>query len=62
MVDNDENKLNINQAGIFKGTYKIKIEFIAFNESDTAYAEFIIRENSSDLTGTDLRRDFSTLF
>ncbi len=54
--------LNINQAGIFKGTYEIKIEVIAFNESDTADAEFILRGNSYDLTGTDLRRDFSTLF
>jgi len=54
--------LNINQAGILKGTYKIKIEAIAFNESDTADAEFILHGNSFDLTGTDLRRDFSTLF
>jgi len=54
--------LNINQAGIFKGTYKIKIEAIVFDESNKADAEFILRENSSDLTGTDLRRDFSTLF
>ena len=59
---NEENMLNINQAGIFKGTYEIKIEVIAFNESDTADAEFIIHGKSYDLTGKNLRRrDISRL-
>jgi len=53
---NNENMGNSNLAQILKGSYRIKIELIATDESDTANAEFISYGQVQGLAGTDYKR------
>lgn len=52
----DDSLLNIREANVLKGFYRIKIDIIASGESDTAEAEFLIYGQIYGLAGTDNNR------
>jgi peptide/nickel transport system permease protein len=53
---NDEYLLDIQQANVLKGFYRIRFELIASAESDTADAEFLLYGQVYGLAGTDNNR------
>jgi len=52
----DEQMWNPNYADVLKGTYKIRIEIVTYDKSDTAQAEFILYGKVHGLAGTDSKR------